>query len=65
MLRDQFDFFEHHNYSTYTERRSASGTATEFALYRSNLSEPTYKSQRINFLDVTAVCNQLNMNTLN
>ena len=33
--------------------------------YHFNCSEPTYKSQRINLLDVIAVCNQLNVNALN
>ena len=52
------------NYSTYTERRSASETAIEFGLYHFNRSEPTYKSQCIKLLDVTAACNQLNVNAL-
>ena len=34
-------------------------------LYHFNGSEPTYKSQRINLLDVIASCNQLNENALN
>ena len=52
-------------YSTYTKRRSASETATEFALSSFNRSEATYKSQRIKLLDVIAACNQLNVNDLN
>ena len=30
-----------------------------------NGSEPTYKSQRINLLDVIAACSQLNVNAVN
>ena len=33
--------------------------------YHFNYSEPTYKSQRIKFLDVIATGNQLNVNSLN
>ena len=33
--------------------------------YHFNLSEPTYKSQRIKLPDVIAACNQLNVNALN
>ena len=33
--------------------------------YHFNCSEPIYKSQCIKLLDVTAVCNQLNVNALN
>ena len=33
--------------------------------YHFNRSVPTYKSQRIKFLDVIAACNQLNVNALN
>ena len=32
--------------------------------YHFNHSEPTYKSQCITPLDITAACNQLNVNTL-
>ena len=49
----------------YAERRTASVTAIEFALYHFNRSEPTYKSQHIKLPDIIASCNQLNVNALN
>ena len=51
-------------YSTYTERRSSSETAIEFALLSFYRSDPTYKSEPIKLLDVIAVCNQLHVNAL-
>ena len=52
-------------YRLYTERRSASETATEFIFCHFYRSEPTHKSQRIKLLDVIAICNQSNVNALN
>ena len=49
----------------YSERRSASETAIEFVFHHFNHSEPTYKSERMQLLNVIAASNQLNVNALN
>ena len=38
---------------------------SNFLFYHFNRSEPFYKFQRIQLLDVIAACNQLNVNALN
>ena len=49
----------------YTERRSASETPIEFALYHFNRYEATYKYQRIKLSDAIAAYSQSNVNALN